>query len=284
MPAHPIFHSPVVGVWSRSDDKGDEESVIVDVSPSGGLTARGYAQMRAAGDGDGARVVASRSHALCGGSVLGWEVLTRHGTGIYARTSDEIFAVDERNAYRVEYDRESAFPSSPGAIASLRSFCPTRANVTRATVTRGAIVTPPSWHAFDVSSRYRGKSGSAILYLPPSGRNGGDTIMLFRNSSPDGVDPDVDADIKYALDVMTPGAYTILSKRGVTICDSGNDGWEVEARMPFRNRIFRTVVVFSFGSPYSYSAIYSHPESEKVNPIEIKTVESLCPGREAAKT
>ena len=265
--------TPAIGVWSRFNALGGEESVIVDELPSGGLTAQGIAQARGGTSGGGSRIVASRSHPLCGGTIRGWEVVSTTGSGAYAQTVDEIFAVDASTAYRVEYERAGVSTPSAGAVAALRSFCPTQANVTKAVVTRGAIVTPESWHAFDVSSRYHRPSGSAIMYAPPSGSRVREAVILFRQDSPDGVNPDVDADIKYSLDFAAgKEPYTILSQRGVTLCDSGNDGWEVVTRVQGRHVATVRTTVFAFGS-----------EDESANPDAIRAIESLCPGRETAK-
>jgi len=274
-PAHrSAANFPRVGGWTRYTDRG-EETIVVTRFYSSGRTAQGLAQHDGAmyvGRGGYPTMISSRPHPLCGGTVPGWEVVSRQGDGVGSHTMDMLYAVDSVRGYTAEYYRESAYPPDPQAVVALRSFCPTHARILTATVVRGAIVVPSSWVPEDVSLTYHLPAGSAMLYSIPYD---GQAIMVFREDSPDGVSADVNADIDYAIRHMGKDPYTIVSRKAIQLCDG--DGWIVDVRWTEPRHDYLETIVFHFGAPDTYVAIYRRSASSRTLTPAIKAVSSLCP-------
>lgn len=265
---------PRIAGWTRFTDRG-EESIVVRRIYSSGRTAQGIARQESElyiGRPGYPTLLSSKARALCGGTVPGWEVISRDGTGLGSHTTDMLYAADSLKGYTVEYRRESAYPPDRQAVVALRSFCPTRARITSAAIVRSAIVVPHSWSPEDVSFAYHAPAGSMTLYRIPYDDQ---VIMVMRLDSPYGVSADVNADIDVGLAHMAPGSYTVLSRRALQLCDG--DGWLVEVRRSLPHEVTRDTVVFHFGAPSTYVAVYRRGASSRTIVPAIKAVSTLCP-------
>lgn len=268
------------GAWERYTELRGNEEILVASGFGGGLSARDVSRVDRQFETmvENTHVVSEHARMLCGGTVPGWESVSRQAPRLGSRTYVVIFAADAHAIYSVRYDWESAYPADPVALASLHSFCPTRERYAPKTAARSAIAPPPTWIASDVSPLYHTKAGSMQLYIGPKAGGLPQEIMVERIDSPAGVDPNVDRDISgMVLQSIGNSSHTIVSKRGIALCDG--DGWMVEVHATFYGHGIVDVSVYSFGAPYTYAAVYRRAASTPASPAAIKAIASLCPSK-----